>query len=201
MILNFYAGNWDWDHHNWIAIRNRVTPGRGFKFFSWDAEHIVESLNANILSENNDKCPSRLFQQLRQNKDFLRLFADRVQKFCFNNGPLTPASAAERWTKRAGQIEKAVIAESARWGDYRRDVHSYHLHTAASVKITVLDLSGKPESILESENKLQGIYRTEWTGFDENGIKVPAGLYFYRIEAISAGGKSIITKKMLLIRN
>ena len=125
MILNFYAGNWDWDHHNWVAIRNRVTPGKGFKFFSWDAEHTLESVNANILSENNDKCPSRLFQQLRQNKDFLRLFADRVQKFCFNNGPLTPSSAAKRWTMRSSQIEKAVIAESARWGDYRRDVHPY----------------------------------------------------------------------------
>jgi len=125
MILNFYAGNWDWDHHNWVAVRNRVTPGRGFQFFIWDAEHTVESLTANVLSENNDKCPSRLFQQLRQNEEFLRLFADRIQKFCFNNGPLTPASAAERWTKRAGQIEKAVIAESARWGDYRRDVHPY----------------------------------------------------------------------------
>ena len=57
MILNFYAGNWDWDHHNWVAIRNRVTPGRGFQFFTWDAEHTVESLTANILSENNDKMP------------------------------------------------------------------------------------------------------------------------------------------------
>jgi hypothetical protein len=86
---------------------------------------MVESINANILTENNDKCPSRVFQQLRQNEDFLRLFADRVQKLCFNNGPLSPASAARRWSLRAGQIEKAVVAESARWGDYRRDVHQY----------------------------------------------------------------------------
>ena len=125
MILNFYGGNWDWDHHNWVAIRNRVSPGKGFRFFSWDAEHMVEGLNANILSENNDKCPSRVFQQLRQNDDFRRLFADRVQKFCFNNGVLTPSSAAGRWAVRADQIDRAVIAESARWGDYRRDVHQY----------------------------------------------------------------------------
>ena len=125
MILNFYGGNWDWDHHNWVAIRNRVSPGKGFRFFSWDAEHMVEGLNANILSENNDKCPSRVFQQLRQNDDFRRLFADRVQKFCFNNGVLTPSSAAGRWAVRGDQIDRAVIAESARWGDYRRDVHQY----------------------------------------------------------------------------
>ena len=125
MILNFYGGNWDWDHHNWVAMRNRVSPGGGFQFFCWDSEHMVEGVNSNILNENNDKCPSRIFQQLRQNPEFRRLFADRVQKFCFNNGVLTPSSAAERWLIRAGQIEKAVIAESARWGDYRRDVHPW----------------------------------------------------------------------------
>jgi len=38
--------------------QKRVSPGKGFRFFSWDAEHMVEGLNANILSENNDKCPS-----------------------------------------------------------------------------------------------------------------------------------------------
>jgi len=125
MLVNFYGGNWDWDHHNWVAIRNRISPDKGFKFFCWDAEHMVERVNANILSENNDKCPSCIFQQLRQNADFRRLFADRVQKFCFNDGVLTPGQSIQRWTIRAGQIEKAVLAESARWGDYRRDVHQW----------------------------------------------------------------------------
>ena len=77
----------------------------------------------------------------------------------------------------------------------------YQLHISASVKITVFNLSGKPVSILEYENKSQGFYRTEWNGFEQNGKKAPGGLYFYRIEAISAGGKSIITMKALLIRN
>ena len=125
MIINFYGANWDWDHHNWIAVRNRINPDKGFKFFSWDAEHINEEVNANVLSENNTNCPSGLFQRLCQNADFRRLFADRIQLHCFNGGVLTPESARERWMKRAKQIELAVIAESARWGDYRRDVHPY----------------------------------------------------------------------------
>ena len=135
MILNFYGGNWDWDHHNWVAIRNRVDPGKGFQFFCWDSEHVVESLTANILSENNENCPSRIFQQLRQNPLFLRLFADRVQKFCFNGGALTAEAAAARWMSGSATIENAIIAESARWGDYRRDMHPYqadgpfHLYT------------------------------------------------------------------------
>jgi len=125
MILNFYGGNWDWDHHNWIAVRNRVKPGKGFQFFSWDAEHILEDVNENFLDLKNSNCPSDLFQRLRQNADFRRLFADRVQLHCFNGGALTPEAASARWMKRAEQIELAIIAESARWGDYRRDVHPY----------------------------------------------------------------------------
>jgi len=125
MILNFYGGNWDWDHHNWVAVRNRVQPGKGFKLFSWDAEHILEDVSANYLDENNFDCPSQLFQRLRENADFRRLFADCVQLHCFNGGVLTPESAKERWMIRAAQIDLAIIAESARWGDYRRDVHRY----------------------------------------------------------------------------
>ncbi|MDX1284870.1 MAG: CotH kinase family protein, partial [Draconibacterium sp.] len=29
MILNIYAANADWDHHNWAATRNRINPGKG----------------------------------------------------------------------------------------------------------------------------------------------------------------------------
>jgi hypothetical protein len=125
MIVHFYGGNWDWDHHNWVAVRNRVNPGKGFRFISWDSEHILEDVSYNNLDENNDNCPSRVFQKLRANANFRRLFADRVQLHCYNGGILTPDSALQRWMRRAQEIEMAIIAESARWGDYRRDVHPY----------------------------------------------------------------------------
>lgn len=125
MIINFYGGNTDWDHHNWAALRNRKKPGKGFKFICWDEEHILESLSTNVLSENNDDCPSRLFQKLRENEDFLTLFADRVQLHCYNGGVLTPESAEARWMARSNEVERAIYCEQARWGDYRRDVHQY----------------------------------------------------------------------------
>lgn len=125
MLINFYGGNTDWDHHNWTAMRNRVKPGKGFKFFCWDAEHMVKTLNENVVNENNDNCPSNIFQRLMENEEYKRLFADRVQKHCFNNGALTPEAAKARWMKRQEQIATSVYAESARWGDYRRDVHPF----------------------------------------------------------------------------
>jgi len=125
MILNMYAGNTDWDHHNWVAARNRINPGKGFRFFVWDAEKILEDPNIYMLNENNDNRPSRIFQQLMKNQEYKRLFADRIQKHCFENGPLTASSAAGLYEELSGTVSKALIAESARWGDYRRDVHQY----------------------------------------------------------------------------
>lgn len=125
MLLNYYGSNTDWDHHNWAAIRNRVKPGKGFKFFCWDAEHMIKSVNGNMLSLNNDYCPSRIFQKSIANEDFRRLFADRVAKHCLNDGVLSPEGAEELWSNRRTQVEKSMDAEAARWGDYRRDVHPW----------------------------------------------------------------------------
>ena len=125
MLLNYYGNNTDWDHHNWAAIRNRVRPGKGFKFFCWDAEHVIKSVNGNVLGLNNNYCPSRIFQMARNNEDFRRLFADRVAKHCFGGGVLSPEGAARLWAIRRAEVETSMDAEAARWGDYRRDVHPY----------------------------------------------------------------------------
>jgi len=58
---------------------------------------------------------------LRANADFRAAFAGRVQKHLFGEGALTPKAAAARWMKRAAEVDLAIIAESARWGGYRRD--------------------------------------------------------------------------------
>jgi hypothetical protein len=125
MLLNYYGSNTDWDHHNWAAIRNRVNPGKGFKFLSWDAEHMIKTVNGNVLTLNNDYCPSRIFQKMKENEDFRRLFADRAVRHCYNGGVLTQEVATQLWSVRRAQVEKSMDAEAARWGDYRRDVHPW----------------------------------------------------------------------------
>jgi hypothetical protein len=64
--------------------------------------------------------PFRLAEELKGNPEFRLAFADRVQKHFFDEGALTPAVCAARWTKRASEVDRAIIAESARWGYYRR---------------------------------------------------------------------------------
>lgn len=122
MIYNIYIGNGDWDKNNWIAARNKITNDAGFRFFAWDAETSMTDVNTNIANINNSDNPSWLYQRLRSNKDFKLLFADKIQENFFNNGPLSPEGAIETYTKLAEEMDLAIIAESARWGDYRRDV-------------------------------------------------------------------------------
>ena len=125
MMLNFYGSNTDWDHHNWGAIYNRVNPEKGFQFMVWDSEQMLKSVNGNELGEDNNGCPSNIFQALIKNEAFKQRFMDRVQKQCYNDGPLAPENAAKLYENLIAQIDTAMYAESARWGDYRRDVHPW----------------------------------------------------------------------------
>ncbi|MEC7776582.1 MAG: lamin tail domain-containing protein, partial [Planctomycetota bacterium] len=49
-------------------------------------------------------------------------FADRLQKHLFHDGALAVEVAQARWMDRANQIERAIVGESARWGDFRDDI-------------------------------------------------------------------------------
>lgn len=122
MQLHMYIGNEDWDHNNWIAARNRVDNKDGFRFFSWDSETSMTDVRANMTNENNDGNPSEIYQELRKNAEFKLLFADHIQENFFNGGPLSPEAAIARYSKLAEELDLPIIAESARWGDYRKDV-------------------------------------------------------------------------------
>ena len=125
MILNLYGANGDWDRaSNWYAARRRSPDGK-FIFFVWDGERTLEDVQASVLKFDDDFSPPRLFQKLRENAAFRLRFADHVQRHLSGNGALAPKPAAERFQKWSARLDKAIVAESARWGDYRRDAHRY----------------------------------------------------------------------------
>ncbi|MCA9150698.1 MAG: chitobiase/beta-hexosaminidase C-terminal domain-containing protein, partial [Planctomycetales bacterium] len=119
MILHLYAGAEDWPHHNWYSIRDRVGETKGFRFFTWDQEIVLDGRYRDRTNVSDAFTPARLYSQLRKNEDFQIRFADRVYKHLFNDGALTTSNAQASWMRRADQIEAAIIAESARWGDAR----------------------------------------------------------------------------------
>ncbi|MCC6232419.1 MAG: CotH kinase family protein [Verrucomicrobiales bacterium] len=125
ILLNLYGANGDLDGgSNWYAARRHRPPGP-FVFFVWDGERTLEDPQASTLSEDPESSPLRLFQRLRQHPGFRRLFAERARRHLEGDGALTPRAAAARYETLARTLDPAVVAESARWGDYRRDAHPY----------------------------------------------------------------------------
>jgi hypothetical protein len=125
MILNHYGANNDWDHaSNWYAARRRQ-PASPFLFFIWDGERTLESVEANTLSFDDDFSPPRLFHKLSESPEFRVAFGDRVHRHLAGRGALAPETAAQRFRVLSQLLDSAIVAESARWGDYRRDVHRY----------------------------------------------------------------------------
>ncbi len=127
MMVNIFAGNYDWPHHNWYAGRKREA-GAGYKFFSWDAESSLTNSNGSRVSVEFYDSPAAFYGRLREDSEEFRvLFGDHVHRHFFNGGALTPKANIDRWMARADEIHGALVAESARWGDrarpepYRRD--------------------------------------------------------------------------------
>ncbi len=149
MISIFYTGNFDaptstfgWNKgpNNFFAINSREDRSRGFTFFNHDAEHSLFSYVAdpgtglyedrvNLTLRTDGKHmevtqfgsfhPQWLHHKLTSNREYRVRFMDRAHMHLEGEGAFTPAKNEERLNKRATEIESAIIAESARWGDGR----------------------------------------------------------------------------------
>ena len=138
MLMNFYTGNRDWDGHNWRAA-GQGPEGEPFRFFPWDSEFSISpngagaiqnpaplsaALTANVTSKNGNNRPSGIHQDLSNNEEYRLQFADHAHRHMFNGGPLSPEGATTIWRRRSDRMFLPIIAESARWGDFRRDVQA-----------------------------------------------------------------------------
>jgi hypothetical protein len=123
MLLHIFAEAEDWPHHNWYAAHRRATnglPATRWIFCVWDQEIVLDQLyRRNRVPVDNADTPSHIYAQLRAWPEFRRLFGDRVQKHLFNGGALTASNCIARLQARAAQIDRAIVGESARWGDAR----------------------------------------------------------------------------------
>ncbi len=139
MLLIIYTGNKDAPisnflgndrPNNWYGLRNRNIDARmGFKFFSHDAEHtlLVGDLNIDRTgpfpagdTSVTYSSPQYIFKQMVANAEFRLKVADRVRRYFFNGGLLTPEANRARLLRRRDELDRAVVGESARWGDAKR---------------------------------------------------------------------------------
>jgi hypothetical protein len=137
LLVQFYVGNLEWGNRNWYAARRRV-DGAGFRFFTWDAEHVLKEVSQDVISNNSG--PGELFQQLRASADFRARFTARVAMQFGPGGPFETAdTAAARYRARADEIGSSIPLESARWGDHRRPELPYGLTDWRAERDRLLD--------------------------------------------------------------
>jgi len=120
MITNFYYGNTDWAHQNWYATRSRFDPEGRWRYHSWDAEKGMQGINDNVVGKDNGYgSPTYLHRRLKSNAEYRLLFADHVYRNFFNEGVLAVENATALYQRRLDEVDRAVVCESARWGDNR----------------------------------------------------------------------------------
>ena len=129
MVLHIYAGAEDWPDHNWWAGRRRGPASDGFQFFAWDQEISNDSLvrthtriRTRFEAPIGSPTPSFLYGRLMANPAFRQKFVDRVHQHLFNGGLLSPEGSHASWVRRQSEMDRSIVAESARWGDSKKSI-------------------------------------------------------------------------------
>jgi hypothetical protein len=123
LVLNWYAGTRDWPVANWYA--GIQYPAGKLRYFVWDGERILSN-GARIRGEESSAAPwpdtiRPIFVGLKQSPDFRVELADRMYRHLYHDGALTDANSQARWMRINNIIDRAIVGESARWGDVRSE--------------------------------------------------------------------------------
>lgn len=176
-LLYYYCGNdWDWTtRHNWMAAGPKNPGEGGWRFYSWDCDVMLYDVTANNLDQN---APDGVFRTLMNDPDFRVYFRDRVYKYCFNEGLLTPGGATPSFEYRMNEISTALIPETARWqpssadslpwdrdGEWQ-DEWNYVTNTYFAQRT----------DILLNQLRANSWYPVEAPEFEPNGGQVSAGI-------------------------
>jgi hypothetical protein len=209
MLCTFYVGDCDGPISNFLGnnnpnnlygIYNRNNPD-GFKYFGHDREHTLGI---------NDWCydrtgpypagqqfqhfnPQWLHQKLVAHPDYRMRLTDRAYKYLLNNGIMTPNAAAARIQKWANQIDLAIIAESARWGDAKTHPPRTKSHWLNAVNWIINNHLPSRANIVLGQLKSKGWYpNVEAPMFSHQGghfpgsfnltISAPAGTIYYTVD-------------------
>ena len=133
LLLSWTAGTGDWPWNNWYAglptgTRSEVRQRRRAYFIHWDAElsfwnsprsyHTsspVARVHPHFARSAAPLC--RVWRLLLRDAAFRRLVGDRAWLHTRAGGALSDASFRRRFDALAARIDRAIFAESARWGD------------------------------------------------------------------------------------
>ena len=206
MMVIFYTGNVDAPvsafnsngmANNYFAISNRENKGKGFVFIAHDSEHTMfidpiyvhNGLYENRVTINdpamtvtgiNNFQPQWLHQKLLANPEYRLRFADRAYRQFSAGGVFSPEKCLERFRERKEQIDTAIIAESARWGDAKTAIPRNKIDDWLP-ETNALESNFFPvrTGIVISQLKAAGLYSSlQPTVIKENGIALTGNVIF-----------------------
>ena len=165
MLIVYYNGDRDGPAsryttprvNNYYAFYNRANPD-GWKFPAHDMEHSLGRGENNMVtplaSDHQDRDEKKYFtahflhEQLTSNQEYVIRFADRFYLRHFNDGVLSEENAKARIAFRSSQIDKAIIAESARWGDTKSGIPKNRNDWVNNVKMVTNWMTGRNAVVL-----------------------------------------------------
>lgn len=117
LLPHIWSDNDDWPHNNTRAARERVA-GSKFRFYPWDTEFSFGSHDvtydtiANTLSSLSPPWGTTdyqlIFNALKRSPEFRLLFADRVHRAFFNDGPLTDERIRATYTALRSRLSPSI---------------------------------------------------------------------------------------------
>jgi CotH kinase protein/Lamin Tail Domain/Secretion system C-terminal sorting domain/Fn3 associated/Chitobiase/beta-hexosaminidase C-terminal domain len=219
MVITFFVGDFDGpisafrnngSPNNFYAIYNRANPD-GFKFFRHDAEHSMFFNNWGIDRTGpfsagryfKDSNPQWIHQKLSENKNYRLKFSDRVYKHFFNNGALTLENNNFRIENRKDQIQSAIVAESARWGDSKSNTPLTKANWTNAVNFIFNSYLPPRNNIvlnqLKSKNLFSSITPPQFSiksgiidKYSEIQLSSPSGIIYYTLDGTDPSSATAI---------
>jgi len=132
------ATSWfsDWIRaNNWFGVRDRENGRLKWTFFQHDGEHTLGARPSDAVAEvtvgphapfngqanqfytRDYMNPYWIHGALANNPEYQQRFIDRVAEVFADGGVLSNENGLTRWLNRKAQVQPAILAHSARWGD------------------------------------------------------------------------------------
>jgi len=124
--------------NNWYAVRDREDGRLKWSFFQHDGEHTLGARPSAAVGEvtinphapfdgqsnpffiKEYMNPYWLHAALTANLEYRQRFKDRAAEVFADGGVLSNEKGLARWLKRKAEVQAAILAHSARWGDSKR---------------------------------------------------------------------------------
>ena len=217
-ISNFLGND---SPNNWYGFRDRTGLNGGFRFVSHDAEHTLLNVNEDRTGIvdlsgsgglygviNSDwmcgnpvtqgaaaaiqrSTPQYIWFRMHQNPEFRMLAADRIQKHCFNGGPLSVEGMRTAFLTRSNEIQRAIVAESARWGDAKSATPYTRDTWVSAMNSTMTSFIVGRTAVLISQLRADGLFPAiNAPIFNSKAGLVPSGFSLFMTNN-NAGGSQI----------